>query len=204
MVLRSAESETLETLQSQYPLDISTSKQGLIYQQGVTNIPKKIPMHLWYLVALVSRLFGSIQSETLETQIVGNQWKQTLKTFFKVRKLAVNVTVVQGVLVSSVLLLIILSYGFAIPFGQVDSESFYFSYIFIQDPGRAISTFLIPTLAVSAYLIFLARFMFADGISSDPSYHRNTHLPANPRVFCIHDVYLFQPGTTAHGTRRLR
>ena len=83
-----------------------------------------------------------------------------------------SVKFVQAVLVTSITVVIAVCYAIAIPAGLVDTRSFYLSYIFKEDPPRAIASFGLPIAAVSAYMIFLARYLYADSITSEDSSQR--------------------------------
>ena len=83
-----------------------------------------------------------------------------------------SVQSVQSVLVISMSVVIAVCYAIAIPSDLLDSQSFYLSYILKQDPPRAISSFGLPIASISAYLIFLARYLYADGITSEDSNQR--------------------------------
>jgi Frag1/DRAM/Sfk1 family len=88
------------------------------------------------------------------------------------RKLSVSIKTLQTILVVFMTLMVAACYAVAIPTKQVDSSSFYLSYVFQVDPGRAISTFSLPFIAASAYAIFLARYLYGDGITTDDSNQR--------------------------------
>jgi len=82
------------------------------------------------------------------------------------RRLSVSVTSVQYMFVISMTLTISICYAIAVPLGMVDKRSFYISSTFFKDPTRAISSFGIPFIAFSAYGVFLARYLYADGFAS--------------------------------------